>query len=383
MTERIVFPISLLPYILLIIVAPLAQGIGQKICLMVVFAIYVLIILKNKNIYFDSTLVPFTFWSVWNLIIFVYFGTGFEQLIQALMIPCIINGASILDESSLKKLKVLLKSCAICYLVSWIIYIPLSNKILNYQAYFGNSNTFGMMAFSVMFIILISRFSSKREKFFWVMLSVLFIIFSGSRASIIAMIEFYFVYCMLNKSSNLEQRKFRKTALFVLNLVMIMLISLVYPLMYGTELGFKLNILSRKIFNKNLFSGRQQLWTILFNYIKKAPFCGYGLGTTPSRFMNTTRSSHNLYLQTAIQIGLVGLVILLFLLYKLCCSLNVDYQINIYICSFLMASMIHDTFEVSLTQNNWPQGFFLWLVLGMAFKSKTITRYNRTDRLRI
>lgn len=49
--------------------------------------------------------------------------------------------------------------------------------------------------------------------------------------------------------------------------------------------------------------------------------------------------------------------ILLLFLYKLYVSLMEEYSLGILLCYFLLALMLHDLFEVSLTQCNWPQGF--------------------------
>jgi O-antigen ligase len=117
----------------------------------------------------------------------------------------------------------------------------------------------------------------------------------------------------------------------------------------------------------NLYSGREVLWSDLMPLILERPWFGYGAGTTPGQLLNTDLSSHNLYLQVLLQVGFVGLAVLIWCFVRLWGTFYAgasDRLVRVVGCAFL-GIVVHQMFEVSLTQNNVSLGLLLWLILGL------------------
>ena len=120
-------------------------------------------------------------------------------------------------------------------------------------------------------------------------------------------------------------------------------------------------------FGKSLFTGRERLWPFLATLISRHPLLGYGPGALPAAFLDTDRSSHSLYLQISLQSGVFGLVLFLLLMGRIWSFYWVGRDDPIVRLSgaFLTGILVHQTFEVSLTQNELPIGLVQWLILGM------------------
>jgi O-antigen ligase len=122
-----------------------------------------------------------------------------------------------------------------------------------------------------------------------------------------------------------------------------------------------------KYTGKNLLSGRDYIWNILLDLISNKLWLGYGAGALPSHFFDTDLSSHNLYLQISLQVGILGLILLLIFLYfiwmKLRLSLN-DKKTAL-VASYFVGIIIYQLFEITLTQNNFGLAIIQWLIIGL------------------
>ena len=112
----------------------------------------------------------------------------------------------------------------------------------------------------------------------------------------------------------ITKSKIRHYLFFVCVIVVNVGIVILLPLLRQNPNALAWN---RFVFEKtggNLFSGREIIWKYLLSAIKEKPIIGYGASVTPSDLFSISLSSHNLYIQTAIQVGLVGTFILFLLL---------------------------------------------------------------------
>lgn len=159
-------------------------------------------------------------------------------------------------------------------------------------------------------------------------------------------------------------------SLFLVIAVVIAL--LVDPRMWGVALAF--NAVVRNAGERSLMSGRQVLWPAIWGAIIRHPTFGLDPGATPSSVFNTTLSSHNLYLQVGLQMGIVGMVLvcLLFLcLWQMATpprERGREAGSSIMIVVITMVA-IHSLFEVFLTQNALAVGVPAWMVLGVGLGS--------------
>ena len=74
---------------------------------------------------------------------------------------------------------------------------------------------------------------------------------------------------------------------------------------------------SYAIIREKSFSGREDIWLALIELIKQRLLFGYGASASPQQFLPIGLSSHNLYLQIALQSGLTGLALLILLFWNI------------------------------------------------------------------
>lgn len=118
-------------------------------------------------------------------------------------------------------------------------------------------------------------------------------------------------------------------------------------------------------------SGREFLWPILMKSLSYSPVFGLGAGMVPGGVFNTNLSAHNLYLQVALQTGILGTVILSGILLALWhlsrptgnASSITSERVAV---SMLAVIMIHNCFEVVLLQNALVVGTSAWMLLGLS-----------------
>lgn len=134
-----------------------------------------------------------------------------------------------------------------------------------------------------------------------------------------------------------------------------------------TVWGQQLQYLSVEYTGQNFFSGRQLFWGDLEQAIRERPWFGHGAGSIAESFTGYSWSSHNLYLQTSLQVGILGLASLVFMLWNIWGQMwQGRHAIGVRLsAAFLVGILVHQVFEVSLTQNNLANGFMIWLVLAI------------------
>ena len=208
-------------------------------------------------------------------------------------------------------------------------------------------------------------FKKSYMKICFIIISYLIMILTLSRAAIIGTLIFSISFLFIMKRKSSSKKSDLNIAVYII-IIIAFFLTIVYPILVNTNIGFKLQELSITLFNKNFFSGREIIWSDLITLIIDQPILGYGLNSTPNNLLNINISSHNLYLQTAIQCGLIGCALLINVLYQIFKRTKIKVNCFTYpaLC-FIFAEIIYQCFEVSLTQNNWPVGFFFWIIIGL------------------
>jgi len=123
----------------------------------------------------------------------------------------------------------------------------------------------------------------------------------------------------------------------------------------------------------NLYSGRQRIWPILLDLIAERPLLGWGAGTVVGDFLGAHDvrlqglSGHSLYLQVAVQTGLVGIAVLAFLLYSIWSSFRSSRNDTVvrWCAAFFLGGCVEQIFQVSLTQNYVSAGILFWTIMGI------------------
>lgn len=253
------------------------------------------------------------------------------------------------------------------FTISYILYWPLSGFSTNYYAaYYNHGNQLGNIIFITIFFYLLpinGRNGNKKNTLF-IVLSIFIMFLCNNRSVILSLGVVFLTVFVISKVKN--KPKFA-SLIFLFTIAFLIAFTYIYPNLYGTELGKQLELLSREYFNKNFFSGRENLWLVAFDAIKNSKWFGYGAGMTPEKLFAFDLSLHNLYLQMLIQAGIVGIATLFFVLVMIFKELkkSLDNIITRNTFAFFIGILVHECFEVSLTQNNLTTGLFYWLILGI------------------
>ena len=115
---------------------------------------------------------------------------------------------------------------------------------------------------------------------------------------------------------------------------------------------------------KSAFSGRNVIWLDIALEIAANDYWGHGLGSLPGAFLDETYeglSAHNGFLQVAYQFGAIGLAVFLgaCALTMVALAQREDRGVSV---AILGAALVHEVFEVVMTQNHFGSGLLLWVV---------------------
>ena len=179
----------------------------------------------------------------------------------------------------------------------------------------------------------------------------------------------------------ISKNKFRFYAWFFLALGMGILFINIYLMISSLPIFDQMQRLVRELTRGNLYSGRQNIWPVLIEAIKAQPLFGYGAAASPGLFLSTGLSSHNLYLQIALQVGLIGILFFMILIFSIwkCFWKGRNNQLVRLSAAFMIGILVHQLFEVSLTQNNLAIGLLQWMIIGqgISFSIGSRTTINR------
>ncbi len=188
---------------------------------------------------------------------------------------------------------------------------------------------------------------------------VSFIIFrTGSKGPGVAFIIVLFVF--MNLANILDKKMRRKMVKFLCLFAVI--ISPIIMLNYSTISAY----LHKRIADVfvNVRGYRWHMYTYTIDMIKKSPVLGYGLGSWGLYYFNLdiARYPHNIILETWFEIGIIGVVLFLamvfFIIEKSKRNVNFGYQI---IMLFFLFSFICSMFSGSISGGN--RGVYVFAVL--------------------
>lgn len=241
---------------------------------------------------------------------------------------------------------------------------------------FGNANRCAVLAFACMGVILLTwEGVSLASNVASLALCLVLTLLLDSRSVFVAEAVLLLVAVLLRMCWRRGGRLHLLAGLsFVLVLVGVGAVTVIYPSLMGTDLGDALQSFSRTYFNKNFFSGRQEVWSNVLEAIEGHELFGLGLEAVPSMIYDTDYSCHNLYLQTMLQTGIVGLLLILsiiWLVYKslidqACREREGGGWYSVVGLAFVCGVLAHECFEVCLTQNNFDCGLWFWMIMGIA-----------------
>lgn len=249
-------------------------------------------------------------------------------------------------------------------------------KLTENPGVFMNANTSGVFCIISLLLSLLIIVKSRKLLVKYISTSILVIssvgvLLSSSRSCIISLAAFSLIYLIWPR---IRDSRWMIISVILLMFSLIFSSTYLYPNLNSYSWFEKLDAVSTSYTNKSVFSGRDVIWNQIIDLINQRPVLGYGPGVRPIDFIyqQSELSAHNLYLQTALQSGVLGLIALLLLLVSLVfLCINTGKYDNFYykICvSFIFLLMVYQTLEISLTQNNIHVGLLQWFMIGLLLK---------------
>jgi O-antigen ligase len=114
-------------------------------------------------------------------------------------------------------------------------------------------------------------------------------------------------------------------------------------------------------------SGRNFLWPDLLRAVGDDPMFGLGAGILPHDILSTDLSAHNYYIQVYLQLGLVGLAIVVaFLLSVWWLLSNANTAAGRFGSAVFIIFVVHNGTEVLMFQNQTLIGLPAWCAIGIA-----------------
>lgn len=270
-------------------------------------------------------------------------------------------------------------------LVMSVVYWFASGRVTNYySSFYGHSNGFAVILICACSVSLLSMDRSKPavSDLLVFVVSLVLLVFANSRSAMAALIVTTVLPFILWRISRGKPFLASAKLIFFVVLAVVLCFTIVYPSLYGTQLGYSLEMLSREYLNKNFFSGREVVWKMILDAVSGHELFGLGLGMIPSMIYDTAFSSHNLYLQTILQVGIIGLVFVLAFLWIVLDRLGRagGWQACVG-ASLVIGILVHECLEVSLTQNNFDVGLLFWVVMGVSMSASLQGRMREGDSL--
>ncbi len=256
-----------------------------------------------------------------------------------------------------------------------------------FAGYFENKNSFAPILYCQLFFIAITKETSnttwtKYLRRIAIIAGLTLILAIEARSVWLALISTLITYTFLTRHAITEIR-FRSWYYFTI--ILLMIGTVVYAFIAQYSAAYILNEYTRQYTGGNLLSGRETVWLPLISTILERPLLGFGSGSSIGNVIQTDLSAHNLYIQTAFQVGFVGLLAffaLLAAIWRLLWHGRSSFAVRLS-GAFLIGILTHQMFEVSLTQNNLSIGTLQWLVISVGVsKSLDITILRNSTKWR-
>lgn len=252
------------------------------------------------------------------------------------------------------------------YTLGALTHVIVNQKIHLASSLFRNPNSLGQTSYILFaFLLLHKNIRNKiSDKVYYAPLSASYILvlLSTNRSSIIALNFMILMYLMWAKY---RKKMFWRVFLFATPLL-VTSVFIAYTI-YAPGAKFLIVIEAEvgEITGKNLEGSRQILWQHTIKKILEKPVLGWGASVIPTDVTSVSGSSHNHYLQTALQTGILGLsslVAILWYLWSLLCRFG-DSSISAVSATFLLSFALQQMFTVTLFQNNFPFAIIAWVVI--------------------
>lgn len=200
--------------------------------------------------------------------------------------------------------------------------------------------------------------SKNRKRYILILAMIMFVLKARSTfLSLIIMLLMTYIVGFFKK------HKSAYNLFFLLTSISVVYIPKFYLEFYNSPYAMSANLFIRKYTGKNLFSGREQLWTLAYKSINSSKWFGYGAEYFDSAYKELTASVHNLYIFLRLEGGYFLLLIFLLLFFLIWRKIRkyINEYDYIYFSSYIIAIMLRISFDVTFLANNFGQSIALWL----------------------
>jgi len=121
---------------------------------------------------------------------------------------------------------------------------------------------------------------------------------------------------------------------------------------------------------RTIMSGREVIWPALWDAILQNPVLGLEPGASTSDLFATNLSAHNFYLEIGMQLGFVGIFLVVLMFWALWRipypSRRLGYRNAEDLLTVLITMVVvHSLFDVFITQDSLAVGIPVWIALGL------------------
>lgn len=241
----------------------------------------------------------------------------------------------------------------------------------------GRAEGFSFVLFGLMYFFLCDK-----GKLRYIKLALMMIAFwvGRSRSSMLMLVFCLLCYCIIKR---VQTNKAMYKAIFYVVAATTYLVPYVYIWLYRSPYGYYINSISRSMFGKNFFSGRQKLWGQISEWLEQNGVL-WGIG---SKFVGGIYSqqlgvsTHNVSLFLLGQGGIFLLVLFFVVLYKIYMSfyLFIEDKDMIAASAFLLGLMMRSSFDLILIANQFIPSMYAWLsiCLVLSYCNYRLMRFER------
>lgn len=243
------------------------------------------------------------------------------------------------------------------------------NLLQSSPIFFSTFGNFLLIAFG-MVLILTQMYDGNEKRFFQLLLFVFIVctFLSGMRSAVISEVAgIFLLFCYKFVGEN---RRFNNL-IFVLVTVSCFLVPFIYLEFYSPstdftrDASFWIQTQVHYYSGSRFFSGRNVLWDYIFPVVSEYFFFGCGVGFSPGMIFDTNLSTHNLFLFIRLELGMLGLLAFIGLLFTVwrSCFLQPMSEVKYAVQSVMFIIMLQQTFSLGLLGGKGVYSILCWTVL--------------------
>ena len=248
------------------------------------------------------------------------------------MVFLYIFSESIIDKNGKKII------LALSLLVTTILVVTSFSVVKKFYSGLSILNPNALAQLLLLCLITISQLTNNNKIRIFFSIIIIVGIFNCESRTILVISLLYTVYVLIKKIFNNKLDKKRIRALYILVVALGIIIPLIYVFLYTNSYS-----ISTSLFEKNIYSGRERIWAVVLNEIKRPRNMLTGVPTVTYSDKVYTLNMHNIYITILANYGILFFIIFYRNIYQKIASIHNDntYCITIGILAILLAG----TFE--------------------------------------